>query len=78
MKIEFLELLGAHICLLVFSSTDRNSLGALASWKQKVKKECGDILTVVIQNKMDLVNEFEVDRLLFSYDLHLHKIKIIN
>lgn len=53
---------GAHICLLVFSSTDRNSLGALASWKQKVKKECGDILTVVIQNKMDLVNEFEVDR----------------
>lgn len=45
---------GAQACVLAFSVTDRDSFEAVLSWKTKVELECGDIPTVLVQNKMDL------------------------
>nr|KAF7427040.1 hypothetical protein H0235_006734 [Vespula pensylvanica] len=48
---------GAHACVLAYSATDRNSFDAIPSWKLKVENECGEIPTVLVQNKMDLVDQ---------------------
>ncbi len=54
---------GAHMCVLVFSATDRHSFESLLAWKHKVKNECeNDIMMVMVMNKMDLSDKFEVDR----------------
>ena len=45
---------GAGAAILVFSSTDRNSLLALQDWKDRVLEECADIPIVVVQSKIDL------------------------
>ncbi|XP_061938090.1 LOW QUALITY PROTEIN: ras-related protein Rab-23 [Apis cerana] len=52
---------GAHACVLAYSATDRDSFDAIPSWKQKVKNECGEIPTVLVQNKMDLVDQCVID-----------------
>ncbi|XP_044746642.1 ras-related protein Rab-23 [Coccinella septempunctata] len=59
---------GAQACVLAFSTTDRDSFEAAHSWKLKVENECGEIPTVIVQNKIDLldqsvVNPEEVDLL---------------
>lgn len=48
---------GAQACVLAFSTTDRNSFEAIPTWKQKIEFECGDIPTVLIQNKIDLLDQ---------------------
>ncbi|XP_010887297.1 ras-related protein Rab-23 [Esox lucius] len=48
---------GAQACVLVFSTTDRDSFEAISSWWEKVEVEVGDIPTVLVQNKIDLLDE---------------------
>uniref|UniRef100_A0A3Q2Y2M9 Ras-related protein Rab-23 n=1 Tax=Hippocampus comes TaxID=109280 RepID=A0A3Q2Y2M9_HIPCM len=48
---------GAQACVLVFSTTDRNSYMAIDNWKEKIEAEVGDIPTVLVQNKIDLLEE---------------------
>lgn len=53
---------GAQACVLVFSTTDRDSFQAIDSWKEKVEAEVGDIPTVLVQNKIDLLEETVVKK----------------
>jgi len=48
---------GAQACVLVFSTTDRESYQAISSWREKVEVEVGDIPTVLVQNKIDLLDD---------------------
>ncbi|XP_004623067.1 ras-related protein Rab-23 [Octodon degus] len=48
---------GAQACVLVFSTTDRESFEAVSSWREKVVAEVGEIPTVLVQNKIDLLDE---------------------
>ncbi|XP_057705025.1 ras-related protein Rab-23 [Corythoichthys intestinalis] len=48
---------GAQACVLVFSTTDRDSFVAIDNWKEKIEAEVGDIPTVLVQNKIDLLEE---------------------
>lgn len=48
---------GAQACVLVFSTTDRDSFEAIGSWREKVEMEVGDIPTVLVQNKIDLLDD---------------------
>lgn len=48
---------GAQACVLTFSTTDRMSFEAIKDWKMKVENECGEIPTVVVQNKIDLMDQ---------------------
>jgi len=52
---------GAGACILAFSTTDRASFDAIVSWHQKVKDECGDIAMVLVQNKVDLMDDAKVE-----------------
>ncbi|XP_031327239.1 ras-related protein Rab-23 [Photinus pyralis] len=52
---------GAQACVLAFSTTDRDSFEAAHSWKLKVENECGEIPTVIVQNKIDLVDQTVVN-----------------
>lgn len=47
---------GAQACVLSFSTTDRCSFDAVKDWKKKVENECGEIPTVLVQNKIDLMD----------------------
>ncbi|KAF3831671.1 hypothetical protein GH733_000483 [Mirounga leonina] len=47
----------AQACVLVFSTTDRESFEAISSWREKVVAEVGDIPTVLVQNKIDLLDD---------------------
>jgi Ras-related protein Rab-23 len=47
---------GAGCCILAFSTTDRASFDAIESWYQKVQNECGNIVMVLVQNKVDLMD----------------------
>ena len=53
---------GANAAVLVFSTTDRPSFDSLESWYKKVREECGDIYTVLVQNKVDLLSQSVVSR----------------
>ncbi|XP_016040794.1 ras-related protein Rab-23 isoform X2 [Erinaceus europaeus] len=48
---------GAQACVLVFSTTDRESFEAISIWREKVVAEVGDIPTVLVQNKIDLLDD---------------------
>lgn len=48
---------GAQACVLVFSTVDRDSYKAVESWKRKVENECSHIIMVLIQNKIDLIDQ---------------------
>lgn len=52
-----MRLVGAQACVLVFSTTDRESFEAISSWREKVEMEVGDIPTVLVQNKIDLLDD---------------------
>lgn len=43
--------------MLVFSTTDRESFEAISSWREKVVAEVGDLPTVLVQNKIDLLDD---------------------
>lgn len=48
---------GAGCCILAFSTTDRASFDAVESWHRKVINECGSIVMVLVQNKVDLIHD---------------------
>jgi len=48
---------GAGCCILAFSTTDRASFDAVESWHNKVREECGNIVMVLVQNKVDLMDD---------------------
>jgi len=48
---------GAGACIIAFSTVDRASFDAIESWYQKVTAECGNILMVLVQNKVDLMDD---------------------
>lgn len=52
---------GAGCCILAFSTTDRASFDAVESWHKKVRDECGDIVMVLVQNKVDLMDSAAMD-----------------
>lgn len=54
---------GAQACVLTFSTTDRASFEAIREWKVKVENECSEIPTVLVQNKIDLM-----DKAVVSFD----------
>lgn len=64
---------GAQACVLTFSTTDRASFEAVKEWKVKVENECGEIPTVIVQNKIDLMDQAVVspwvEDLLLPYPL---------
>nr|XP_045012782.1 ras-related protein Rab-23 isoform X3 [Jaculus jaculus] len=51
---------GAQACVLVFSTTDRESFEAISSWREKVVAEVGDLPTVLVQNKIDLLDDSRI------------------
>jgi len=52
---------GAGACILAFSTTDRDSFDAVESWYKKVQAECGNIVMVLVQNKVDLMDDAAMD-----------------
>ena len=48
--------------MLAFSTVDRASFEAVEAWRDKVEAECGRIAMVLIQNKIDLLDEAVVKR----------------
>jgi Ras-related protein Rab-23 len=48
---------GAGACILAFSTTDRPSFEAIETWHSKVREECGNIVMVLVQNKVDLMDD---------------------
>jgi Ras-related protein Rab-23 len=48
---------GAGACILAFSTTDRKSFDHIQSWYDKVTDECGNIVIVLVQNKVDMMDE---------------------
>lgn len=52
----------AEACVVAFSTTDRTSFEAVESWIAKVEAECGPIPMVLIQNKIDLVEQAVMTR----------------
>jgi Ras-related protein Rab-23 len=51
---------GSGAVIYVFSTTDRDSFLEVENWQSKVKEECGDIVSVLVQNKIDLLDKAEV------------------
>eukprot|EP01111_Echinosteliopsis_oligospora_P011217 TRINITY_DN3645_c0_g1_i4.p1 TRINITY_DN3645_c0_g1~~TRINITY_DN3645_c0_g1_i4.p1 ORF type:complete len:162 (-),score=50.95 TRINITY_DN3645_c0_g1_i4:29-514(-) len=47
---------GAGACVMVFSTTDRQSFTDISKWKQKVEAECGELPMALMQNKVDLLS----------------------
>lgn len=55
---------GASACVLAFATNNRESFEAIRKWRDAVHNECGeDISTVLIQTKIDLIEEAEVNEL---------------
>lgn len=68
---------GAQACVLAFSTVDRASFDAVKHWKKKVEEEVGSIAMVLVQNKIDLINEAlitkeEADNLAESMNVKLY------
>jgi len=53
---------GAQACVIAFSTTDRDSLLAVRNWRKKVEDECGDIPMVMVQNKIDMIAQSEINQ----------------
>ena len=49
-------------CVIAFSTVDRPSLVAVRKWRKKVEEECGDIPMVMVQNKIDLISQSEINQ----------------
>lgn len=48
---------GAGCAVLAFSTVDRASFDAIDKWYKKVVDECGNICMVLVQNKVDLMDD---------------------
>lgn len=72
---------GAGAVVFVFSTTDRDSFLEIERWKQKVDDECGDICAVLVQNKIDLLDQAvvtsaEVENLARRLGLKLYRVSV--
>jgi len=55
---------GASACVLAFATNNRDSFEAVRRWRDAVNNECSEnITTVLIQTKIDLIDEAEVSEL---------------
>lgn len=52
---------GASAGVLAFSTVDRASFEAIEKWKKKVEEEVGSIPLVLVQNKIDLVEDAVIE-----------------
>lgn len=52
---------GSKAAIIVFSHTDDESFKHIDNWHDELKGICGDIPVVLFGNKLDLVNEDELD-----------------
>ena len=53
---------GASACVLAFATNNRDSFEAVRRWRDAVHNECGEEITMVlIQTKIDLIDEAEVN-----------------
>ena len=57
----FLSPPGASAGVLAFSTVDRASFEAIEKWKKKVEEEVGSIPLVLVQNKIDLVEDAVIE-----------------
>lgn len=48
---------GSAAAILAFSTTDRDSFFNVEKWKQKVEAQCGNIVMILCQTKMDLMEQ---------------------
>lgn len=72
---------GAQVCVLAFSTIDRDSFLALETWKKKVEAEVDEIVMCIVQNKIDLIDEAcmtseEVDALAKQLRLKLFRTSV--
>lgn len=67
---------GAGACILAFSTTDRASFDAVESWHQKVTDECGNIAMVLVQNKVDLMDDAKMEAKEVEYLAKTLKLKL--
>ncbi|TFG01116.1 MAG: GTP-binding protein [Promethearchaeota archaeon] len=52
---------GSKAAIIVFSHTDDESFEHISEWHEDIKKYCGDIPIVLFGNKLDLVDEDELN-----------------
>jgi len=72
---------GSHAVVYVFSTTDHESFEQVRTWKSKVESECGSIVSVLVQNKVDLIDEAkvtseEVEALAKELDMKLYRTSV--
>ena len=48
---------GVHAAILVFSTVDRESFKDIRKWKNVLMAECRDAFIVLVQNKIDLIDQ---------------------
>lgn len=48
--------------MIAFSTTDRESFNSVTSWYKKIEYNCGQIPTILVQNKIDLLQHAFVNR----------------
>eukprot|EP00761_Pharyngomonas_kirbyi_P003852 gb/GECH01003856.1/.p1 GENE.gb/GECH01003856.1/~~gb/GECH01003856.1/.p1 ORF type:complete len:229 (+),score=65.33 gb/GECH01003856.1/:1-687(+) len=48
---------GAGAAVIAFSTIDRKSFDEIRKWKEKLERECGKLCTVLMQNKVDLIDQ---------------------
>jgi Ras-related protein Rab-23 len=53
---------GAACAVIVFSTIDRDSFDAVETWQRKVMAECGRIPMVLVQNKVDLLDQAKMSQ----------------
>lgn len=49
--------IGAGAVVYVFSTIDRDSFLEIERWRAKVEEECGPICSVLVQNKIDMLDK---------------------
>jgi len=52
---------GAGAVAYVFSTIDRDSFLEIERWKRKVEEECGELCSVLVQNKIDLIKKSKIE-----------------
>lgn len=61
-------LIGAACVVYVFSTINKVSFDNIPQWRKRVEDECGpDICSVLVQNKVDLLQQSELDKYVYYY-----------
>jgi Ras-related protein Rab-23 len=70
-------------CVYVFSTTDRESFEAIDEWRESVEAECPGIVSVLVQNKVDLIDQAqmtpeEVEALATRLEMKLYRTSVLS